>query len=118
MIISPSPTAIRVRSAQMRARASSQAPAVNAFFGVFSGAPAAAEPLGVRAGGPTERLSDGFGRRLPDWAGWAGWPGWARWGGKSSMSGDVWALFGKVCSEDEAMRKMWFVVLCLSAGRV
>jgi ketosteroid isomerase-like protein len=32
------------------------------------------------------------------------------------MCGDGWALVGKVCSEGEAMRKMWFVVLCLSAS--
>src|SRR5262249_43958823 len=76
MIIRPRPSAIRLRCAQMRARASSQAPAVNAFFGVFGGAPATAEPLGVRSGWATERLYDGFGRRLPDWAGWTRWAGW------------------------------------------
>ena len=50
MIIRPRPSAIRLRCVQMRARASSQAPAVNAFFGVFGGGAAAAEALGVRSG--------------------------------------------------------------------
>src|SRR5262249_20413051 len=89
MIIRPRPSAIRLRCAQMRARASSQAPAVNAFFGVFGGAPAAAEPLGVRSGWATERLYDGFGRCLPDRAGWAGRAGRGGRAGRAGWAGGV-----------------------------